>query len=54
MIATFDNTGSVFAVACSATQTIAMYACASMDTVRIWSSLLLSLGGTDDAGFSNH
>jgi hypothetical protein len=33
-VAAFDNTGAVFAVACSQTQTIALYAHATMDHVR--------------------
>ena len=33
-VVAFDNTGAVFAVACSQTQTIALYAHAAMDHVR--------------------
>jgi len=33
-VVAFDNSGAVFAVACSQTQTIALYAHATMDHVR--------------------
>lgn len=33
LVSAFDNTGQVFAVACSETQTIALYAHATMDHV---------------------
>jgi hypothetical protein len=41
VIAAFDNTGMVFAVACSVTKTLALYACASMETVSKDGSSLL-------------
>lgn len=48
VIAAFDNTGKVFAVACTKTQTISMYATENFDSVSASLSVALRQDGQPD------